>query len=416
MRGTAGYRWNSCKWWVWLVLMAAPLRAQSIKHPEHPDLLQQLDSTFESLTQRVSPAVVQVLVTGYGAVEQHGGTDTALIAHQRLLGSGVIVDSNGYIITNAHVVRGAVRVRVMLFSPESGTSPDATLDTKSTLIKSTLMDARILGVDADTDLALLKVEATGLPALPFGRYRDVRQGQLVFAFGSPEGLGNSVTMGVVSSVARQPDLDHPMVYIQTDAPINPGSSGGPLVNAQGQVVGINTFILTEGGGNEGLGFAIPSAMVTRIYGQLRIHGHVHREEIGAVVQTITPTMAAGLGLPRDYGVIVADVTPGGPANAAGLKVQDIILRLDGVAVINVPQFDARFLLRPDPVPIHLEVLRGTQQIALVVQVIEAKDNMDRLADSLDPQKDMVPRLGILGVQIDARGFPPWFRNCVEARE
>jgi serine protease Do len=357
------------------------------------DSLQQLDDSVVSLVQQVSPAVVQILVTGYGAVEQRG--QTALIGHQRTLGSGVIVDPEGYIITNAHVVQGAVRVRVVLFTAENVNSPHATLRSKTTT-----MDARVLGVETEADLALLKIEASGLPSLPLARYRDVRQGQRVFAFGSPEGLGNSVTMGVVSSVARQPDPDRPMVYIQTDAPINPGNSGGPLVDIEGKIVGINAFILTQGGGNEGLGFAIPSGVVRRIYQQLRQYGHVHHEVIGAAVQTITPTMAAGLGLQQDYGVIVSDVTPKGPAEAAGLKVQDIILTMDGKPVINVPQFDSAFQFRVDPVPLQLEVTRGTEKIPLQVPVVEQKDDMDRLADSLDPAKDLVPKLGILGVQIN----------------
>jgi serine protease Do len=209
-------------------------------------------------------------------------------------------------------------------------------------------------------------------------------------------------MGVVSSVARQPDPDRPEVYIQTDAPINPGNSGGPLVDINGKVVGISTFILTQGGGNEGLGFAIPSGVVRRIYGQLRQNGHVHREEIGAAVQTITPTMAEGLGLPQDYGVIVSDVTPGGSADGAGLKVQDIILTLDGRPVVNVPQFGAAFQLREAPAPLHIEVLRASEKIPLEIPVVEQRNDMDRLADSLDPAKDLVPQLGILGVQIDRR--------------
>ena len=323
-----------------VVLLGALALSLSAQPAPGKDFLHQLDNSVESLVQQVSPAVVQILVTGYAAVEQHGHTDTALIGRQRTLGSGVIVDPEGYIITNAHVVEGAVRVRVVLFSSENSNSPHATLRSKTTT-----MDARVLGVHTDTDLALLKIEASGLPSLPFGRYQDVHQGQMVFAFGSPEGLSNSVTMGVVSSIARQPDPDRPMVYIQTDAPINPGNSGGPLVDIEGKVVGINTYILTEGGGNEGLGFAIPSGVVRRIYQQLRKQGHVHREEIGASVQTITPTLAAGLGLPQDYGVIVSDVAPGGPAEGAGLKVQDIILTLDGKPVMNVPQFDAAFQLR-----------------------------------------------------------------------
>jgi len=357
------------------------------------DSLQQLDESVVSLTQRVSPAVVQILVTGYGTVEQRG--QTALIGRQRTLGSGVIVDPEGYIVTNAHVVQGAERVRVVLFSSENSNSPHATLRSKTTT-----MDARVLGVETEADLALLKIEGSGLPSLPFGRYQDVKQGQIVFAFGSPEGLGNSVTMGVVSSVARQPDPDRPMVYIQTDAPINPGNSGGPLVDIDGEVVGINTFILTQGGGNEGLGFAIPSGVVRRIYQQLRDHGHVHREVIGAGVQTITPTMAAGLGLPQDFGVIVSDVTPKGPADTAGLKVQDIVLTLDGKPVVNVPQFDAAFQFRTEPAPLQLEVIRATETVSLQIPVVEQHDDMDRLADSLDPAKDLIPKLGILGVQID----------------
>ena len=397
MLGNLGSRRNIYTGCMWLMLATWPLRGQTTKPAAAPDMLHQINTSVESLTQRVSPAVVQILVTGYGTVEQQGHTDAALIGRQRVLGSGFIVDPDGYIMTNAHVVEGAVKVRVLLFSGENGNSAEAMLRSKTTVMK-----ARVLGTNAGADLALLKVEAKGLPSLSFGRYQDVRQGQLVFAFGSPEGLGNSVTMGVVSSVARRPDPDRSTVFIQTDAPINPGNSGGPLVDIEGKVVGINAFILTQGGGNEGIGFAIPSSTVRRVYEQLRKYGHVHHEEIGARVQSVTPTLASGLGLAQDYGVIVSDVTPGGPAEAGGLKVQDVILTLDGTPVMNVTQFDARFMLRADLVPIHLEVQRGTQKIPLVVSVVEIKGDMDRLADSLDPEKDMVPKLGILGVQIDAR--------------
>ncbi len=382
---------------VGVALMAALVFSLGVQAAPSKDFLHTLNSSMESLVQQVSPSVVQILVTGYGTVDSHGQGDTALIGRQRTLGSGVIVDPEGYIITNAHVVEGAVRVRVVMFTSENSNSPHATLRSRTTT-----MDARVLGVHTGTDLALLKIEASGLPALPFGRYQDLRQGQLVFAFGSPQGLGNSVTMGVVSSTARQPDPDRAMVYIQTDAPINPGNSGGPLVDIDGRVVGINTFILSQGGGNEGLGFAIPSAVARRIYDQLRKHGHVHREEVGAAVQTITPTLAAGLGLTQDYGVIVSDVLPKGPADTVGLKVQDIVLTLDGKPVMNVPQFDAAFQLRMAPAPLHLEVLRGSQKISLEIPVVEQQDEMDRLADTLDPVNDLVPQLGFLGVQIDRR--------------
>jgi serine protease Do len=382
---------------VLLGLLALPLRAQSAKPTPGMDLLHQLDSSVESLTQRVSPAVVQILVMGYAAVEEHGRTDTALIGRQHSLGSGVIVDPDGYIMTNAHMVEGAERVRVVLLSADATGSPSQALGARTTTL-----NARILGVNKDTDLALLKVEASGLASLPFGRYADVRQGQLVFAFGSPEGLGNSVTMGVISSVARQPDPERPMVYIQTDAPINPGNSGGPLVDIEGRLVGINTFILTAGGGNEGIGFAIPSTMVHYVYEQLRDHGHVHRGAIGASVQDITPTLAAGLGLPRDQGLVVSDVIPDGPAEGAGLKIGDIILTLNGRAVTSMPQFEAGFMLRVNPAPLKVEALRGSEKVLLEIPVVEHRDEMDQLADALDPRENLVPKLGILGIQIDRR--------------
>jgi len=400
MLRTRGSRSKSFTTWAGLILfglLAQPSRAQSAKPAPGPDLLRQLNGSVESLTQRVSPAVVQILVTGYAAVEEHGRTDTALIGRQHSLGSGVIVDPNGYIMTNAHVVEGAERVRVVLLSADATGSPAQALGARTTTL-----NARILGVNKDTDLALLKVEANGLPSLPFGSYPDVRQGQLVFAFGSPEGLGNSVTMGVISSVARQPDPERPMVYIQTDAPINPGNSGGPLVDIEGRLVGINTFILTQGGGNEGIGFAIPSLVVHYVYVQLRDHGHVHRGAIGASVQDITPTLAAGLGLPRDQGVVVSDIRPGGPAEGAGLKIGDVILTLNGGTVPSMPQFEANFMLRVNPAPLKVEVLRGSGNVPLEIPVVEQKDEMDRLADALDPRENLVPKLGILGIQIDRR--------------
>jgi serine protease Do len=158
--------------------------------------------------------------------------------HRSSLGSGAIVDPDGYIITNAHVVEGAQQVRVVLHTVASSTSPFETPGA----VSSRTVPARIVGVARDLDLALLKVQATGLKALPLADYDRVRQGELVFAFGSPEGLGNSVTMGIVSSAARQIDVDSPKVYVQTDAPINRGNSGGPLVNVKGEIVGLNTFI------------------------------------------------------------------------------------------------------------------------------------------------------------------------------
>jgi serine protease Do len=222
----------------------------------------QLNNALEGLAAKVSPAVVQILVTGFGTQHEENRAQTALIVRQHAVGSGVIVDPSGYIMTNAHVVEGAQRIRVALPLP---------LDTGRAVPvgKRQLLEARLVGVHKETDLALLKIDEKDLPTLPLLTQQRPRVGQLVFAIGSPEGLQNSVTMGVVSAVARQPDPDKPLTYIQTDAPINPGNSGGPLVDMNGSVVGINTFILSTGGGSEGLGFAIPARIVDFVYHSLR---------------------------------------------------------------------------------------------------------------------------------------------------
>ncbi|MFZ0285361.1 MAG: trypsin-like peptidase domain-containing protein, partial [Terriglobales bacterium] len=302
----------------------------TIAAAETPQVLQQLNSALEALVAKVSPAVVQIQVTGFGALEGSSRNETALIAREHAIGSGVILDPDGYIVTNAHVVQGAKRIRVVI--PSS--SPDG-----SELVpvgREQVLDAKLIGVHQDSDLALLKVDAHNLPTLELGNARRVRQGQLVVAIGSPEGLENSVTMGVVSAVGRQADPDKPMVYIQTDAPINPGNSGGPLVDMNGRVLGINTMILSEGGGSEGLGFAIPARVVAFVYQSLRKYGHVHRVEIEAAAQNITPTLADGLGLAQSYGVVVSDVVPGGPAESAGLKSGDIILTADDRRIDTLP--------------------------------------------------------------------------------
>ena len=174
----------------------------------------------------------------------------------------------------------------------------------------------------------------------------------------PIGLRNSLTHGLVSAVARQVDPDSPLIYVQTDAPINPGNSGGPLVNIRGEVVGVNTFIVSQSGGNEGLGFAIPSATARTVFRQLKQYGQLRRQEMGMSIQTITSGMAAALGLARDYGVIVSDVWPGGPAEAAGLMIGDILVSVDGQPADNLPTVNYNFRLRDSTEKVQLVVLRG----------------------------------------------------------
>ena len=362
---------------------------------EPPAVLQQLNSAIEQLTARISPAVVQVLVTGYGALEENNHGQTALITRENVIGSGVIVDPEGYIMTNAHVVEGAQRIHVALPLPAVD-FPDQI----APVGKQRIVEARLIGLHKETDLALLKIEQKELPTLSLGSRRPVHQGQLVFALGSPEGLENSVTMGVVSSVARQADPNRPMVFIQTDAPINPGNSGGPLVDTEGYVVGINTFIFSAAGGSEGLGFAIPARIVRFVYESLRKYGHVHRIEVKAGAQTITDSLAKGLGLAQNWGVVIDDVTPGGPAEAAGLKVGDIVVRADGRLIATLPAFTGALYLHPLDEVLKLEVLRGTERRTLFIAALEMKDPMDALPDLANSRENLVSRLGILALTLD----------------
>jgi serine protease Do len=381
-------------------------KAIAARPAEPAPVLQQLNSAIEQLTARISPAVVQILVTGYGPVDEGRG-QTALISREHAIGSGVVVDSNGYIMTNAHVVLGAQQIHVALPMP-SVDHPEQI----APVGKQRVVEARLIGLHKDTDLALLKIEQTGLPTLALGSSRAVHQGQLVFAFGSPEGLENSVTMGVVSSVARQADPNRPLVYIQTDAPINPGNSGGPLVDADGYVIGINTFILSEAGGSEGLGFAIPARIVRFVYESLRKYGHVHRIEVEAGAQTITPSLAKGLGLAQNWGVIIDDVTPGGPAEAGGLKVGDIVISADGRMIGTLPAFTSALYLHPLDQSLKLEILRGTDRKTLIIAALEMKDSMDALSELASSENNLVPQLGILALDLndDLRSMLGTLRN------
>jgi len=361
--------------------------------------LRKLNESVDALIKKVSPSVVQILVTGYGPVESTEHSTTALtLGRQRAIGSGFVIDSSGYIITNAHVVAGAQRVQLVV--PEgmtAGGSLQAILSARTNIVP-----AHVVGVAKDIDLALLKADNVNLPALSLAPYRNVRQGEFVLAFGSPEGLRNTVTLGVVSSVARQTDPDSPMVYIQTDAPINPGNSGGPLVNVDGEVIGINTFILTQSGGNEGIGFAIPSGVVNVAYQQIRKFGHIHRTQIGIGMQTISPVLAAAMNLPRSYGVIVSDVVPDSPAMAAGVHVGDVLLTVDGRLADSIPFVSFRLMSVDAGAKVHLEVLRDKQKLAFDIPVLEAPHEMDQIASLADPEKNLVRPLGIIGIEIDQK--------------
>jgi serine protease Do len=377
-------------------LASFSLSAQSTRS-EGKSAILEMDKAFQELAKRVSPAVVKVEVTGYGASEENSAQSSSPVGRQRSLGAGIIVAPDGYIITNYHVIKGADRVRVVL-------TPPATLESQAITLAKThgrILPARIVGFSRQIDLAVLKVESTDLPTIPIGRYTQLQKGQIVLAFGSPEGLENSVSLGLVSSVLRQPDPDSPMVYIQTDAAINPGNSGGPLMDLQGNMVGINTFIYTQSGGNEGLGFAIPSGLVRYAYEEIRKYGRVRRRTIGASLQTLTTDMAQGLGLSIEDGVIVSDVLPQSPAERAGLKTEDVIRSVDGMALDNVALFVLSLYTQNDRDFVTVHIRRGERELDLNVPFYEPKNEPDQLSELADPTKGMIPRLGIVGLTVSA---------------
>ena len=373
-----------------IVFLAPALFAQPVQTtPARANSLGELSSSFESLAARVRPAVVQIFSTGYVASEDTEGTNTSsLLSTQRSTGSGVILSPDGFIVTNNHVVSGARRIEVVLYS---ASARDA---------RGSRLQAKLVGSDRDTDIAVLKIDRTGLPSLTFGDSLQLHQGQLVMAFGNPLGLEGSASMGIVSSSARRLHADDAMVYVQTDAPINPGNSGGPLVDTEGRVVGLNTLILTQSGGSEGLGFAIPSNIVRSAYEQIRQNGHVHRGQIGLSVQTITAPMAQALKLSQDWGVIASDVSPDGPAAKAGVQVQDIILSVDGRTMEDAPQLEtAIYRLRLTEV-VKVSVLREGKKLDFNIPVIERDDDPQRFADMVSPDDNLVAKLGILGIEIN----------------
>jgi serine protease Do len=353
--------------------------------------LREISASFEALASRVRPAVVQIFSTGYARAEENEkGSNTALLSKQTSTGSGVILTADGYIVTNNHVVENARKVEVKLPTREGTRAASMTLA------------AKVVGVDRETDLAVLKIDGKNLATLALGDSSQLRQGELVMAFGNPFGLEGSVSTGVVSSTSRQLKPDDPMAYIQTDAPINPGNSGGPLVDAEGRVVGINTMIYTRSGGSEGIGFAVPSNVVKNVYNQIRKDGHVHRGHIGVGLQSITPTMAKGLALAQDWGVIVSDIEPDGPAKAAGVEIGDVIQSLNGKPVESASQLENEIYGMALKDSVTLALLRDGKTVKVEVPVHEREDDPQRFADMVNPEDNLVPKLGILAVELSEK--------------
>lgn len=260
------------------------------------------------------------------------------------LGSGVIVDANGYIITNHHVIDGADQIRIDL-------SDNRTLA------------AQVVGSDPPSDLAVLKVDASNLPVLVLGDSDRVRVGDVVLALGNPLGVGQTVTMGIISAKGRQTGLSNGSFedFLQTDAPINQGNSGGPLVSTASELVGINAQILSPSGGSIGLGFAVPSNMARNVVDQLVKTGRVRRGQLGIIVLKIPSDEAAKLGVREGPGVVVYQVQPGGAADRAGLRPGDVITQLNGTAVNDPNTFRNQIAATPPGSEVTLTIKRDGRE-------------------------------------------------------
>ncbi|HEV7731753.1 MAG TPA: DegQ family serine endoprotease [Candidatus Binatia bacterium] len=275
------------------------------------------------------------------------------------LGSGFVIDSNGFILTNNHVVENADEIIVKLSNGKE-------------------FKAKVVGRDAKTDIALIEIkgDAKDLPAVRLGDSNKLRVGEWVVAIGNPFGLENTVTAGIVSAIGRHINQGPYDNFIQTDAAINPGNSGGPLLNTKGEVIGINTAIFSRGGGNIGIGFAIPIDLATEIVPQLKDKGRVTRGWLGVMIQKVTPDIAESLGLDETKGALVADVVKEGPAEAAGLKQGDVIVEYDGKPVTDSAELPLLVARTPVGKSVPVKAIRDKKVDTFTVTIAELKDEED----------------------------------------
>ncbi len=296
----------------------------------------------------------------------------------RSLGSGFVVSADGYILTNAHVVDNADEITVKLTDKRE-------------------YKARVIGADKRTDIALVKIEATGLPVVRLGDPAKLKVGEWVVAIGSPFGFDNTVTAGIVSAKGRSLPQENFVPFIQTDVAINPGNSGGPLFNMKGEVVGINSQIYSRTGGFMGLSFAIPIDVAMDVQAQLRQHGRVSRGRVGVVIQEVSKELAESFGLPKPVGALVNAVEKGGPADKAGVESGDIILKFDGKEVVNsadLPRLVGN--TRPGS-RVTMEVWRknSTRDIVVTVGEIPADRAASRTPGRSRPTEQAANRLGFV---------------------
>jgi len=360
-----------------------------------------LDRAMEALAARVTPAIVNVTVAskakvnaseqqqmpdmpGFGQFFGHPSQPQGQIEHG--LGSGVIISPEGYIVTNNHVIDGAVDIHV-------------------TMSDRRIMPAKLIGADPLTDVAVIKVDGKDLPSIPFGDSTKLRPGQTVLAFGNPYGFRFTVTRGIVSAVNRpNPDSDRrkPGEFIQTDAAINPGNSGGPLVNAHGEVVGINTFLISDSGAFSGMGFAIPTQIVRPTVEQLMRNGKVEHAYMGVGISDVTPENSKFFHVTKANGAVVSQVDPNTPGAKAGLKVGDVITKIDGREVSDAGQLQVEVGQQQPGTTIHLDVMRDGKSIDVPVTVAELGKRDGASAEAHNPEGKARWGLGIGDLNSDMR--------------
>ncbi len=358
---------------------ATPAPAAAALSDNSVGALLSLDHAMETLAARVTPAVVNVTVvskskavsgeSGMPDLQQFFGPDSPFGQQfgrqfhfqqqpqnriERGLGSGVIISPDGYIVTNNHVIEGAVDIRVTMSNKE-------------------VMPAKLIGADPLTDLAVIKVNGNNLPSVPWGNSADLRPGQTVLAFGNPYGMQFTVTRGIISALNR-PNMDSdrrkPGEFIQTDAAINPGNSGGALVDARGQLIGINTFLISGSGSFAGMGFAIPTQIVQPTVDKLIRFGKITHGFIGIQISDVTPDNAKFFNLTKAAGALVSDVQPDGPGAKAGLKTGDVITELDGKPVTDAGQLQMLVGQKSPGDTIHLEVMRNDKPTSVDVTLAD----------------------------------------------
>jgi len=352
-----------------------------------------LDHAMEALAARVTPAIVNVAVTSktkpQAAAQQvpddmqqffspfFGNHMHSQPRVEHGIGSGVIISPDGYIVTNNHVVDGAVDIRV-------------------TMSDRRVLAAKLVGSDPLTDLAVIKVDGKDLPSVPWGDSRELRPGQTVLAFGNPYGFRFTVTRGIVSALNRpNPFSDNPRKpgrFIQTDAAINPGNSGGPLVDARGEVVGINTFLISESGSFSGMGFAIPTQIVRPTVETLVKYGKVTHGYIGIGIADITPENSKFFDMKNNEGAVVTQVEPDSPGAKAGLKVGDVIIAVNGEKVSDAGQLQVEVSQQRPGTTLKLEVARDGSHNTLPV-TLEAMGSRDGNRENAEAKQEK-PRWGM----------------------